>query len=633
MRKLLLFVLTVFVLTSLCWTFAGAADLDALKNRYKASYQNYLNALKSGADEETTQELLERCVSDFNEYKKAAESSGEKVTETAPVSAVTPETAPADEVESLKGIIAVSKDPDEADRARMILADIYMKKGMAAEAKALYSQVAARGGAQSKKAGELLKLFGGAAAPASGASQTSFAAPSNNEAPGGFFSGIASFFNNIFKAVFGGKNTPPAAANNDAPAKSVPVNAIPPAPATPEPPEPEKKPEPRPDNFAAPITVRVLVLNFDPIVSDTNPIRLHQAMGCYDPRGLADQCVADLSEISHGIADYRIVEWIDVETLVPFKKECFKPQDGIDVSNFSNEDDYFPSYKDADQYLLTLSAARDDEDKGLGNRWASLRWHGNLPAAQSAVSPGRADFNGANYKAIFKKFGIAGKIDGGQIDELWIFAPHMSGLNESKMAGPSPFFINGEAIPGVAVKRNFAIMGYNFAYPVGNMLEDYGHRMECTMDRVFSSARTRRINELAADKNRVQFDYNKLNLWERFVLVDIVMPGRSGVGTMHFAPNSKRDYEWQSSAVVETYYPDWLNYPNFKGEKVSTDCAGWVGAAIGTDGSKFFEGEREHHKWWFRHIPHLKGTVKDVDGAEYLNNWWSYMLRNSTKNK
>jgi len=312
--------------------------------------------------------------------------------------------------------------------------------------------------------------------------------------------------------------------------------------------------------------------------------------------------------------------------LVPFLKETFKSEDGIDLSGFKNEDDYYPSYKNADQYLMTMKAAQLDEKKGLGSSWASLRWHGNH-ASTSSVSKSRVDFYGANYKAIFKKFGVVEKINSGEIDELWIFAPHMSGLNESKMAGPTAFFINGEEIPGVASNRNFAVMGYNYAYPVGNMLEDFGHRTEFVMDRVFSSARTRDINRLAADKKRAQFDYSKLNLWERFVLVDIVMPGRAGVGCMHFAPNSKQDYKWQDATVVDTYYPDWDNYPNFKGQKVSSDCTGWVGD-IGTDATKFFEGEREHHKWWFKHIPHLKGTIRDVDGMEYLNNWWDYMLKN-----
>jgi len=261
----------------------------------------------------------------------------------------------------------------------------------------------------------------------------------------------------------------------------------------------------------------------------------------------------------------------------------------------------------------------------LGSCWTSLRWHGNH-ASDSSVSKGRADFNGANYKAIFKKFGVIEKINSGAIDEVWIFAPHMSGLSESKMAGPTAFFINGDAITDVASNRNFAITGYNYAYPVGNMLEDFGHRMEFTMDKVFESVRTRPGNQCAG------LDYDTLNLWERFILVDIAMKGKSGVGSIHFAPNSKRDYEWQNSDPVDTFYQDWDFYPVFLGQKVSSDCTGLTGD-IGADKSKFSEAMREHHKWWFRHIPHIKGTTNDVDGNEYLNNWWSYMLRNSWKNE
>jgi len=376
------------------------------------------------------------------------------------------------------------------------------------------------------------------------------------------------------------------------------------------------------DNTADPIEMKVLVLNFDPAISKANPERLHTLIG-NDPRDLAERCVDDLKDVSFGVANYKIAEWIDVETLVPFELTQFKPEDGIDPGAMENVD-YIPSYNNAEQYLETMKAAQNDEKEGRGSCWASPRWHGNRGPGP-AVSASRADFNGADYKAICEKFAVAEKVNNGKIDEVWIFAPHMSGLSTSRMAGPEAFFINGNKISDIGCRRNFAIMGFNYAYPVVNMLGDFGMRMECTMDRVFGMVRTRNANHGA-------LDYNSLNLWERFIIVDKVMSGKSALGTINFAPNGRNVFDWQSPVVVDTYYPDWETYPDFKGRKVSNDCRVWAGD-LSTNKGKWQEVQRQHHKWWFRHIPHVKGTIKDVDGKEYLNNWWSYMLRNSSANK
>ena len=54
----------------------------------------------------------------------------------------------------------------------------------------------------------------------------------------------------------------------------------------------------------------------------------------------------------------------------------------------------------------------------------------------------------------------------------------------------------------------------------------------------------------------------RLNLLERFLCFDQIAPGRSNVGTLHYAPNSPSDYEWGVATPVQSCADDWLQFPN-----------------------------------------------------------------------
>jgi hypothetical protein len=141
-------------------------------------------------------------------------------------------------------------------------------------------------------------------------------------------------------------------------------------------------------------------------------------------------------------------------------------------------------------------------------------------------------------------------------------------------------------------------MNFNYERGVGEMLEDFGHRMEFVMANVYQ-----------------RWDYNipidKMNTWEKFTLYDKVSPGNAGCGNIHFAPNSDSDYDWGNRKKVWTNFGVWANYPNLTEDKVYTDCRSWGNGDT-----------RLHHKWWFGCLP--RGSGKDKQG--YLNNWWKYFV-------
>lgn len=191
------------------------------------------------------------------------------------------------------------------------------------------------------------------------------------------------------------------------------------------------------------LTVKVLVLNFDPRIARAGGAALHSALRWNEPRDLANQYAADVGKASGGFITYEIVEWRDVDAF-PRKTDGF--------------------VYTADQYL-TVHGKRSG-------------WH---------------EPDGVDYDAIFRESGVVSQIDAGTIDELWVFGGPYFGYSEAAMAGPGAFDINGAVLGGIPSKRPFAIMGFNYERGVAEMLENLCHRIEATMSREYGGWR---IDEL-----------------------------------------------------------------------------------------------------------------------------------------
>jgi len=294
--------------------------------------------------------------------------------------------------------------------------------------------------------------------------------------------------------------------------------------------------------------VKVLVLNFDPAIEAEGGKRLREVFHWNDPRLLAKEYSADLTECSGGFVRYQIVQWLDLDEF-PVK-----------VDGFAYDDETY------------LRCWR--ERKG---------WH---------------EPDGVDYRRLIDRFNLVERINGGEIDEVWLFGGPYFGYWESQMVGPTAYWCNSEPIIDKRFKRNFVIMGFNYERGVGEMLENFGHRVESIMTKVYG-----------------RWDYKvpleRMNTWERFTLYDKVAPGNAGCGNVHFAPNSEKDYDWGNKRYVWSNCDDWLNYPNMKGQKRLVNCDEWGGGDI-----------RAHHKWWLKHLPKAEGIAPDGK----LANWWKYFV-------
>lgn len=200
----------------------------------------------------------------------------------------------------------------------------------------------------------------------------------------------------------------------------------------------------------------------------------------------------------------------------------------------------------------------------------------------------------ADYHAIVEGFNILQLVAQRAIDEVWVFNFPHAGLYESIMGGPGAFWCNAPPLRNTdASRRRFVIMGFSYERGVGEMLENMGHRAESILEKTFEGLR------------------GDANLWKRFIRYEKTSPGRAAVGNIHFAPNSQRDYDWNNPASVLSECDDWLkNFPDFKGEVRTVTSADWGYGDI-----------REHHRWWFRHLPKVAG---DRNGISH--NWWQYVM-------
>ncbi|HLV79759.1 MAG TPA: hypothetical protein VKT32_05730 [Chthonomonadaceae bacterium] len=193
-----------------------------------------------------------------------------------------------------------------------------------------------------------------------------------------------------------------------------------------------------------PITVRVLVLDFDPVIPQEGGRRLHEVCRFHDPRQLAEGYIADVRQASGGFIRYKIVDWKTIDTF------------HTKIDGFT----YTP-----DQYMACWRAKKG--------------WH----------QPDTAD-----YARTFQDYQVLPRIDSGEVDEVWFFGGPYFGYSESAMAGPGAFYINGDVYANVPAKRAFAIMGFNYERGVAEMLHDLCHRTESTMSRIYGGWQVDRLD-------------------------------------------------------------------------------------------------------------------------------------------
>ena len=210
--------------------------------------------------------------------------------------------------------------------------------------------------------------------------------------------------------------------------------------------------------------------------------------------------------------------------------------------------------------------------------------------------------NDVNYDAIVgdPQFDICGKLNRGEIDELWIYGGPYDGFYESRLVGPGGYWFNSPPMDIThGCTKLLPIMGLNYERGVAEAMHSFGHRAESSMTQVYGSWNW--------PDNRTSHN------WERFTLVIARSPdySYSGCGYVHFPPNGVTDYDYANPSVVLTNCEDFRNYPNLSHpESVAQpiDCTAWNCDHL------------DYMVYWFGHLPYNPSCANDW----VANNWWQY---------
>jgi hypothetical protein len=216
-----------------------------------------------------------------------------------------------------------------------------------------------------------------------------------------------------------------------------------------------------------------------------------------------------------------------------------------------------------------------------------------------------------DYQAILTGFNILRRVANREIDEVWVFAFPYAGFYESTMGGAGAFWCNAPPMSGTTgCSRKFVLMGFSYERGVGEMLESFCHRAESLLAKTF------------ACQDFVAWAYNpkrtpavldatsSLNLFQRYICFDQIAPGQAAIGTIHYAPNSERDYDWNNPRQVLSNCYDWDNFPAFQNDIRQVSADEWGSGDI-----------RAHHTWWLKHLPKVAGRTSGI-----VNNWWQYVM-------
>ncbi len=306
---------------------------------------------------------------------------------------------------------------------------------------------------------------------------------------------------------------------------------------------------------------KVYVIVFDPLMSNGQTLSAY--MGWYNSAALVSGVVDFFGQVSGNEVQYTLV--------------------GTTV--FTNSVESWPLMEDGFRYTESQYLAV---------------WYHLSPPHDS----------GADYNHILTLPGLdlIGKLNRGEIDELWVYAGPYFGFYESRLVGPGAYWYNSPPVAEPSgASRLMPIMGLNYERSLALALHSFGHRTESTMTRAYGSW----------EQNRT------LHNWDRFALDKAQSPSYSysGCGNIHYPPNGTvgdgLGYDYSNPSPVLSNCDDFANYP-YMGNPAHTvlpvSCSNW--SCI----SQADESHLEFLRYWYSHLPQFDGCGPDL----VANSWWTY---------
>ena len=266
-------------------------------------------------------------------------------------------------------------------------------------------------------------------------------------------------------------------------------------------------------------TVKLLVLNYDPVLREHGGVRLQRHLKWNDPRPMTTNLIRYIREASGGFLDYQLVEWIDV--------------------------DAFPAKRDGFRYT----------EASFLEMWKDKK---------KAHQP-----DAVSYAAIFQEQHLAERVQKENIRDIWVWGAPYFGTDEYAMKIPgdqtfyptdNPWFYRPYDIPDCG--RTVWVMGFNYEVGEDNALHSFGHRCEG-------------ILSLTVGRGVWSGPAGVTNVWSRFTRQADKFPDDAQCGNVHGGPNAQRGYDYGQTNQVLSGADDWLAYPQLTGAKKLVNCDTW----------------------------------------------------------
>jgi hypothetical protein len=179
-----------------------------------------------------------------------------------------------------------------------------------------------------------------------------------------------------------------------------------------------------------------------------------------------------------------------------------------------------------------------------GRQYDDTTWTQALNDDRAALRDAHGSYVMADYQRILQDLGILQKVQGRQIDEVWMFGGPYFGFYESRMVGKGAFWCNAPAIEQNS--RRFVMMGFNYQREVKEMVHNFGHRAESILARQYHSQSF--LLQLYAPESPAAMLSAPGNDFEQFLLTK---------GTVHRKPGGA-DYGQDEAAWVTALKPTWF---------------------------------------------------------------------------
>jgi hypothetical protein len=172
--------------------------------------------------------------------------------------------------------------------------------------------------------------------------------------------------------------------------------------------------------------LRVLTINYEPVIEAEGNRLARQVFGWYDPHPQTELHRQDMELASHDFLRINLVPQINV--------------------------DGYPWFNNGFRF----------DDASFTTAW------------RTRVNPAGS----TDYPAIIREFDLVRRVAVGDVDEVWIQAPPNFAMPETIMAGANAYWCNSSPVPGRNGNRLFTFTNFNYERYTDVMIHDWGHRSE-----------------------------------------------------------------------------------------------------------------------------------------------------------